>query len=195
MALVAKETAAVPPLAVEQRKLTRGYASANLSLQLDEWAYDTYFVGATLGENTIDKLEYRDLIKRPELRERWMRSLANELGRLSQGICDVKRKNTIYFIPKLESSKDRHRDVTYGRIVVAYKPDKLEKHRSRLTVGGDRINYPGDTGAPTADLPVIKLLWNSVLSTPEAKYFTMDISTFIWARHCRSQSTCACQSS
>ena len=62
--------------------------------------------------------------------------------------------------------------------MVTYKPDKLEKHRSRLTVGGDRIKYPGDTGAPTANLPIIKLLWNSILSSPGAKYFTMDISNF-----------------
>ena len=39
VALAAKETAVIPPLAVEQRELTRGYASANLSLQLDKWAY------------------------------------------------------------------------------------------------------------------------------------------------------------
>ena len=45
-------------------------------------------------------------------------------------------------------------------------------------MGGDCINYPGDTGAPMADLPIIKLLWNSVLSTPGAKYFTMDTSIF-----------------
>ena len=62
--------------------------------------------------------------------------------------------------------------------MVAYKPDKLEKHRSRLAVGNDRINYPGDTGAPTADMPIIKLLWNSVLLSRGAKYFTMDISNF-----------------
>ena len=61
---------------------------------------------------------------------------------------------------------------------MAYKPDKLEKNRSRLTVGGDRIKYPFDVSAPTADLPTIKLLWNSVLSSPGAKYFTMDISNF-----------------
>ena len=70
------------------------------------------------------------------------------------------------------------KDVTYGRIVVAYKPDKLEKNRARLTVGGDRIVCLQDVSAPTADVPVIKLLWNSTLSTPGAKYFTMDISNF-----------------
>ena len=43
VALAAKETAVIPHLAVEQRKLTRGYASANLILilQLDEWANET----------------------------------------------------------------------------------------------------------------------------------------------------------
>ena len=35
-----------------------------------------------------------------------------------------------------------------------------------------------DCGTPTADVPVIKLLWNSTLSTPGAKYFTLDISNF-----------------
>ena len=67
VALAAKKTAVVPPLPVEQRKFTRGYASANLNLKLDEWAYDTWFVGAILDENTGDKLEYRDLIKRLKL--------------------------------------------------------------------------------------------------------------------------------
>ena len=47
-----------------------------------------------------------------------------------------------------------------------------------MTVGGDRITCLDSVSAPTADVPVIKLLWNSVLSTPGAKYFTMDISNF-----------------
>ena len=70
------------------------------------------------------------------------------------------------------------KDITYGRIVVSYRPQKLEKHRSRLTVGGDRINYPFDVSTPTADLPTIKLLWNSVLSTPGAKFMGLDVANF-----------------
>ena len=107
-----------------------------------------------------------------------MRSLANKLGRLAQGIRDVPGTNTIFFIPKYEIPPERRKEVTYERIAVAYKPDKLEKNRSRLTVGGDRIQHPFDVSAPTADLPTIKLLWNLVLSSPGAKYFTMDISNF-----------------
>merc|ERR1711966_548503 len=123
-------------------------------------------------------LEYRDLLKDPELRDTWSKSLANELGRLAQGIRDIKGTNTIFFIPKNEIPQDRWKDVTYGRIVVNYRPGKEEKNRSRLTVGGDRIDYPFAVSTPTCDLPTIKLLWNSVLSTPGARYFTMDISNF-----------------
>ena len=45
-------------------------------------------------------------------------------------------------------------------------------------MGGDKISYPYDVSAPTCGLPIIKLLWNSVLSIPGAKYFTMDIKNF-----------------
>ena len=72
--------------------------------------------------------------------------------------------------------QDRIKDITYGRIVVVYKPHKADPNRTRLTVGGDRITCLYDVSTPTSDLPTIKILWNSVLSTPGAKYFTPDIS-------------------
>ena len=59
-----------------------------------------------------------------------------------------------------------------------YKSNKLEHNWTRVTVDGDRINCPLDCGTPTADVPVIKLLWNSTLSTLGEKYFTLDISNF-----------------
>ena len=73
-------------------------------------------MGAILDEKTGQQLEYRDLVKRPELRERWHRSLANELGRLAQGIREIKGTNTIFFIPKSEIPPDRRKDITYGRL-------------------------------------------------------------------------------
>ena len=42
----------------------------------------------------------------------------------------------------------------------------------RLTIGGDRINYLVDCRMPTVDLLTVKLLLNSVISTPEAQYMT-----------------------
>ena len=68
--------------------------------------------------------------------------------------------------------------MTYGRIVVTHRPQKPEPNRSRLTVGGDRLDSPVDTATPTADLTKIKLLWNFVISTPGARYVTMDVKNF-----------------
>ena len=88
---------------------------------MKERAFKDHFAGAVMDGKTGEKLEYRDLIKRPELRERWSTSLANELGRLAQGIRDVKGTNTIVFIKKSAIPADRRKEVTYGRIVVGYK--------------------------------------------------------------------------
>jgi len=68
--------------------------------------------------------------------------------------------------------------MTYGRTVCDVREHKEEKHRTRLRVGGDRINYPDDCGTPIADLLTVKLLRNIVVSTKNAKFMTLDIKTF-----------------
>ncbi len=45
-------------------------------------------------------------------------------------------------------------------------------------MGGDLVNYPNDCGAPTADLLTIKLMFNSIISNPNAKFMTIDIKDF-----------------
>ena len=45
-------------------------------------------------------------------------------------------------------------------------------------MGGNLINYPGDCGTPTADLLTVKLMFNSIISTPNAKFMTIDIKDF-----------------
>ena len=55
---------------------------------------------------------------------------------------------------------------------------KVEPNQTRLTVGGDRIHYPGDCGTPTADLLTVKIMLNSVISTPRAKFMMMDLKFF-----------------
>eukprot|EP00804_Cyclotella_cryptica_P025711 CCRYP_002912-RA/>CCRYP_002912-RA protein AED:0.45 eAED:0.45 QI:0/0/0/1/1/1/2/0/112 len=67
--------------------------------------------------------------------------------------------------------QDRWKDVTYGRIVANFRPEKEDPYRIRLTVGGNRINYPGDCGTPTADMITVKILLNSVISTLNAKVY------------------------
>jgi hypothetical protein len=45
-------------------------------------------------------------------------------------------------------------------------------------MGGNLINYPGDCGTPTADLLTVKLLLNSVISTPYARFMCIDIKDY-----------------
>jgi hypothetical protein len=45
-------------------------------------------------------------------------------------------------------------------------------------MGGNLINYPDDCGTPTADLLTVKWMLNSVISTPNAKFMTINIKDF-----------------
>jgi hypothetical protein len=87
--------------------------------------------------------------------------------------------NTIIFIPRDKVPKEQAKDVTYDLITVLIRPEKIdEPNRTRLVAGGNRVHYPGDAGMPTADLLTVKPLLNSIISTPGAKFFTMDIKDF-----------------
>ncbi len=121
-------------------------------------------------------LKYRQLMRDPKYKETWSKSAANEFGRLTQGVGGrYKGTNTIFFIHKNQVPHDRMKDVMYGSFSCDYKPNKTEKERTRLTAGGDRINYPEDVGTPTADMIVFKCLINSVVSTKGAKCMMLDI--------------------
>jgi hypothetical protein len=87
-------------------------------------------------------LEYCDLIKMNEHKQVWSKSYANELGRLTQGISNIPWTNTMFFIHKSDIPVDCRKDITYGQIVVVVSPQKKEKERTRLTLGGNLIDYP-----------------------------------------------------
>jgi hypothetical protein len=62
--------------------------------------------------------------------------------------------------------------------VVDIKDHKEEKERTRLTIGGDQIEYPGDKSTQTAGLTTAKILINSIISTLGAKLLVIDINNF-----------------
>ena len=66
----------------------------------------------------------------------------------------------------------------YGRIVVSYRPEKSDPICTRVTVGGDTVNYPRDCGTPTTELLTVKLYLNIKISTPGAHFRTDDIKYF-----------------
>ncbi len=127
-----------------------------------------------------DLLEYRHLITNPKTRATWTHSYGNKLGWLAQGMPgQVTGMDTIFFIPKNKVPQARAKDITYGLITCLIRPEKTdEPNQTRLVAGGDRVHYPFNAGTPTANLLTIKLLINSVISTPGARFFTMDITNF-----------------
>ena len=53
-------------------------------------------------------------------------------------------------------------------VVCEVRSQKKYPNRTRITVAGSRICYPGDIGLPTGSLDVVKLMINSVLSRCDA---------------------------
>jgi hypothetical protein len=124
---------------------------------------------AVICPETGKSLKHQELIKKLRYKIKWMRSTANEINMFYN-------TNTIRFIRRSDIPKGRK--VTYGSFVVDIKDHKEEKERTKLTVGGDQIEYPGDKSTRTAGLATAKILINSVISTLGAKFLAIDIKIF-----------------
>ena len=68
--------------------------------------------------------------------------------------------------------------ITYTKVVCKVSPEKSDPNRTRIIIGVNRITFPGDVGTPTESLELAKLVFNSVLSRPVAKFTTFDIYNF-----------------
>jgi hypothetical protein len=112
--------------------------------------------------------EYKELLKSSK-GPLWENACADEFGRLAQGNLPTlpTGTDTIHFIHRTEMPKGRK--ATYLKIVLADKPHKAIQERVRATVGGNRVDYPGETSTKTSDLITVKLLLNSTISTPGAR--------------------------
>jgi hypothetical protein len=111
---------------------------ANLDTQLppsEDIPHIQQWANTIIDPDTGALMEYRHLIKRPKYCQAWQHSFANELGRLAQGVGGrEKGTNTIYFKPYDDIPIERRRDVTYGRICVDHRPQKMEPNCTRRTV-------------------------------------------------------------
>ena len=96
---------------------------------------------AVMDINSGKMLKHRQLIHNdnPIISETWSTSSANEFGRLFQGVGNrIKNPtNTCHFIAKGQVPPDRFKDVTYGKFECRERPQKAEKHRTRLVMGGN----------------------------------------------------------
>ena len=48
----------------------------------------------------------------------------------------------------------------------------------RITIGENRVCYPGDVGTPTGSLELVKFVINSFLSRCNARFADFDVSNF-----------------
>jgi hypothetical protein len=71
-----------------------------------------------------------------------------------------------------------HKRATYGQICCKYCPQKHKLNCSWLTIGSDQIRDNGNKSTLTAALVTAKLLINSTISTPKAKFYGMDLANF-----------------
>jgi hypothetical protein len=131
--------------------------------------------GNAFNPDTGKLAEYRELSQCSE-GPLWQTSNCEEIGRLAQGYGTIKGTNTMFFVHVTAIPKDRK--ATYLRVVSALRPEKVNPRRVRWTAGGDKVDYPFDVSTKTADLTTAKLLFNSVLSTPNAKFMATDLKDF-----------------
>jgi hypothetical protein len=89
---------------------------------------------------------------------------------------EINGTQTMRFIYKHQVPKGRK--VTYTRFCCDFRPQKTEPNRCRITVGGDRLDYPGEVATKTADMTTIKCLLNSVLFRSKARFMTGDVKNF-----------------
>ena len=124
--------------------------------------------------DTGQSLEYRHLIRGPN-KDVCKKILANDLGQFSQGV-DTRMPtgtNMVSFIPR--SAIPAGHTVTYSQLVASIRSHKKETHCVCVTVGGNRLDFPGDTTTNCASLTTTKCLLNSTISTSRVCFLTLDI--------------------
>ena len=122
--------------------------------------------------------EYRALASGPK-KAVWVKAYANDLGRLAQGVNErITGANTIFFIPHRDVPSGRK--VTYGKKEVSIRPNKAEKYCVQLTVGGEKLVFNGETATQCAGLATTKILLNSVVSTPGARFSVINIKNMYY---------------
>eukprot|EP00804_Cyclotella_cryptica_P027931 CCRYP_003827-RA/>CCRYP_003827-RA protein AED:0.22 eAED:0.22 QI:0/0/0/1/1/1/3/0/649 len=115
--------------------------------------FPTEFLNAVLNKATGELMEYRHLIKDPNYSTTWRKAYGRRPYRSPQ------RR---HLRPHMRQFSSRERRPT----------------SNRLTVGGNKIHFPGDCGTPTADMLTTKILLNSIISTQGARFMTIDIKDF-----------------
>ena len=111
----------------------------------------------------------------PDRRETFENARETEWTRL------LETRNCMHPVKYENIPTERRKDVTYfgEQVKEKIKPISNEyEGRMRGCFGGDRTNYNGDRYYWVANMSAIKILLNSIVSTPHASLITIDIKDF-----------------
>ena len=132
-------------------------------------------------------LEYRQLPQNPKFKDIWEASYSNELGCLCQGIekgpngpkqQQVAGTDTYRLIRLSDIPQDQWTEICFSRVVCDIRPQKEDQNRTRITIAGNHIVFPGEVATPTASLELVKLIANSFLSCLGAKLCSFNVKNF-----------------
>jgi hypothetical protein len=120
-------------------------------------------------------------MKDPTIAETWQTVFGKDFSSMVQGDDKTGQHgtNSVFVMSQDKiSCIPKGQTITYARIVVDFRPQKMDPHHNRITAGGNLIKYLGKLLTRTANLTTSKLMWNSVLSTKDAWYMCLDIKNF-----------------
>ena len=141
-----------------------------------------------LDKTSGQSLQYRQLRKHPKFARICSTSYANELVRICQDVGKgskgprqhrVEGTNTFKLIKFTDIPQDRRHEIFHSMVVCEVKPHKEDPNRTRITVAGSQICYPGDVVTPTGSLDHFKFIINIVLSRRNARFVSFDLKTSI----------------
>ena len=146
----------------------------------------THAVLYVLENETGELLGYSQLWRHPNHAETWNKSFSNKMGRFCQGVGKGKNGvgkrvdgiNNFYVIRFEDILKDRLNKVCYTSVVCEVRPGKKDPYRTRITICGTNVWYPGDVGINIESLELFNLMINSTLSRKSAKVVCFDIEHF-----------------
>ena len=72
--------------------------------------------------------------------------------------------DTFYVILFGDIPHNQRKEITYTSVVWEVRPQKEDPSRTQITIGGNHICCPRDTGTNTASMELFKILINIVLS-------------------------------
>ena len=100
----------------------------------------------------------------------------------------VEGTDIFWIIRHKDTPHNSRNKITDTKVVWDYRSHKEDPNRMRITIGGNRICYPGDVSAPTGSLELVKIIINMLLSLRHAHFIAFDVSNFYLPRQWIDQS-------